>query len=179
MTQINTGPLQITPGIPDTLRHLVSVIVAHLEPVLLEVTGSGSLPSVVLSLPRAANAAFERCLAEALAEAGLSAKATPSNLPIGSRCACFMINDGRFSALVRPRPAPHKQWHHRDISMVFSVMRHGSVCVSKGVRCAGRHSRQHQMRLRLASRERPLLPARRQTPRDAGRKAKQIANTWS
>ena len=80
---------QITPGIPDAFRHCASVTVAHLEPVLLEVTGSGSLPSVVLSLPREADAAFERCQAEAFAEAGLSTEAAPSNLPVISRCAAF------------------------------------------------------------------------------------------
>ena len=87
------GPLQITPGLPDTFCHVVSVTVAHLEPVLLEATGSGALPSVVLSLPREANAAFERCLAGALAGAGLCAEAAPSDLPMGFRCGELVMTE--------------------------------------------------------------------------------------
>jgi len=52
--------LQVMPGVPEAFSHTVAVAVAHLEPARLAVSGTGALPSVVLTLPRAPGAARAR-----------------------------------------------------------------------------------------------------------------------
>ena len=64
---------QVKPGAPEAFCYTVAMAIGHLEPARLTVSGTGSLPSVVLTLGRTPDAAFERCLMAAISDAGLPA----------------------------------------------------------------------------------------------------------
>jgi hypothetical protein len=89
--------LQVTPCVPEAFSHTIVVAVAHLEPARLAVMGAGTLPSVVLTLPRAPGAARVRCPAAAPGDAGLEPAHALADAAAASRC-CTACHAGLAAA---------------------------------------------------------------------------------